>query len=95
LQLFVAIPCAGWPDQTKARVVDNKLRLGALCRQSLANQPRSAGFEEIGCDDDWPARAGPCDFLSQRVQSVFAPGNQRQFMAVLREYTGQRHADPR
>jgi hypothetical protein len=65
--LFIATARACQPHQTEARVVDEKLRLGALRRQRLTNQPRGPGLQQIGCDDHWLARAGRGYFVGQRM----------------------------
>ena len=93
LQLFVAIERSGQADQAEAGIVDDKLRLGALPRQSVADLPCRAGLQQIGDDHDRPARAARRDLVGERVQPVFSPRHQRQFMAVTREYARQRHAD--
>ena len=92
--MFVAIARACQPHQTEARIVDDKLRLGALRRQLLTNQPRGPGLQQISRNDNWPACAGRRNFVGQRMQSVFPPGDESQFMTVLREYARQRDADP-
>src|SRR5262249_12732260 len=63
------------------------------CRQGLTDQLGSTGLEEISRDNNWPTRADRFDFCCQCMQSIFAPCNQRQFVAVPREHSRQRHAD--
>jgi hypothetical protein len=94
LRSIVAIARAGQPYQSKSRIVDNELRLRALRRQCLADQPRDAGFQEINCNDHWPARAGCGNFVGERAQSILSSRDQSQFVALLSENARQCHADP-
>ena len=69
MQLLVAIARAGKTYQAKACIVDDKLRLGALRRQTLADQMRGARLEKIGCNDD---RRAPVEAISSASAFSFS-----------------------
>ena len=95
LQLLVAVARAGKTYQAKAGIVDDKLRLVALRRQTLADQMRGAGLEKIGCNDDRPTRSSRGNFIRQRIQFLFSSRDQCQFVAVARKDPRQRQTNSR
>lgn len=67
LQLFFIVERTGSAYETETCIVDDELRLRALCRQRIADQLRDASLQKIGHDNDRPACGCRRNLVSQRT----------------------------
>ena len=80
--------------QAEARAVDHVLRLETCCRQRRGHALRCARLGEIESQHERARPALRGDLLGERLQPFFAPGDEHQFVTVLRKDPRERRATP-
>jgi hypothetical protein len=94
LKLLAAVARRRQADQSKTCIVDDELWLRPIRRQRVTDLPHGVGRRQVARNYDRPPCAGCRDLVGKFLQPVFAPGHQRQLMAVPGKYASERYADP-
>src|ERR1041385_7420977 len=87
-QLLVAITRRCCAEQTEARIVDDVARLNIGCLPRSFDLRRGLWLGEIGDDHQRPFACTLLDLGRERFEPYLAAGDQRERMAIAREYAG-------
>ena len=80
-------------DQSKAGVIDDKLRLKFEQEKLLANLDRGVTLFEVCGQHHRTRLASRCDLVGQSLKAVLTPRDKHKFVTMCREHPRQLRAD--